>query len=396
MQIGLVGKPSSGKSTFFASATLIDVAIAAYPFTTIEPNKGIGFVRIECIDKELNTQCNPRSGLCHDHIRYVPIELIDVAGLVPGASQGKGMGNQFLDDLRQADVLIHVVDASGSTNEKGEIVAVNTHDPLKDIEFLEEELNTWFYQIIQKNLKKIARMTYESKAKMIDAMSQGLSGIGVTQRQVSRAVDQSKVGEKKLVEWTDDDYKLFSKKIREESKPIIIAANKADKPGALDNIKRIKETHPEIIIFGCSAISELTLRKAAKDGSLEYYAGDKDFKALKELSEQQKQGLEYIRSNVLTKLEGTGIQKILDYAVFEVLKYKAIFPAGIKNLADQYGNVLPDCFLMPPEATALDFAFKLHSDIGNGFIKAMDVRTRQLIGKDTILKNRDAVEIYHK
>ncbi|VVB70708.1 Ribosome-binding ATPase YchF [uncultured archaeon] len=396
MQIGLVGKPSAGKSTFFAAATLMDVAIAAYPFTTIEPNKGIGFVRVECIDKELNTQCNPRSGLCHDHIRYVPIELIDVAGLVPGASQGKGMGNQFLDDLRQADVLIHVVDASGSTNEKGEIVAPGTHDPLKDVEFLEEELNTWFYQIIQKNLKKIARMTYESKAKMIEAMSQGLSGIGVTQRQVARAADYCKLGEKKLVDWTDEDYKNFSKKIREESKPIIIAANKADKPQALENIKRIKEIYPDKIIIGCSAISELTLRKAARDGSLEYYSGNKDFKALKELSEQQKQGLDYIKLNVLAKLDGTGVQKILDYAVFNVLQYKAIFPAGTKNLADQYGNVLPDCFLMPPEATALDFAFKLHSDIGNGFIKAIDVKTRQLIGKDTILKNRDAVEIFHK
>lgn len=396
MQIGLVGKPSSGKSTFFAAATLIDVAIASYPFTTIEPNKGIGFVKVECIDKELNTQCNPRSGLCHDHVRYVPVELIDVAGLVPGASQGKGMGNQFLDDLRQADVLIHVVDASGSTNEKGEIVAPGTHDPLKDVEFLEEELNTWFYQIIQKNLKKLARMNYDSKAKMLDAMSQGLSGIGVTHRQVSKAIDYSNLGEKKILDWTDEDYMNFSKKLREESKPVVIAANKADKPYALENIKRIKEKYSEKIVIACSAISELTLRKAAKDGSLEYYPGQTEFKALKELSDQQKQGLEYIKTNVLTKLEGTGVQKLLDYTVFNVLKYKAIFPAGTKNLADQYGNVLPDCFLMPPEATALDFAFKLHSDIGNGFIKAVDVKTRQLIGKDVVLKNRDAIEIFHK
>ena len=122
MIIGIVGKPSSGKSTFFNAATMLDVAMASYPFTTIEANKGIGFVRVACVDKELATQCNPRTGFCHNHIRYVPVEIIDVAGLVPGAHEGRGMGNQFLSDLSRADILIHIIDASGSTNEKGELV----------------------------------------------------------------------------------------------------------------------------------------------------------------------------------------------------------------------------------------------------------------------------------
>ena len=155
MLIGLVGKPSSGKSSFFSAATLVDVAIASYPFTTIEPNRGIGFVRIDCVDTEFNTQCNPRTGFCKNHVRYVPIELIDVAGLVPGAHEGKGLGNKFLDDLRQADVLIHVVDVSGSTNEKGEMVPVGSHDPAKDIGFLEEEINLWFLGVLQKNWPKM-------------------------------------------------------------------------------------------------------------------------------------------------------------------------------------------------------------------------------------------------
>ena len=88
MLIGVVGKPSAGKSTFFNAATSQDVPMASYPFTTIEANKAIGFVRIDCVDKEFNTQCNPRSGFCHNHIRYGPIELIVLAGLGPGHHGG--------------------------------------------------------------------------------------------------------------------------------------------------------------------------------------------------------------------------------------------------------------------------------------------------------------------
>src|SRR3970040_2190760 len=118
MLIGLVGKPSSGKSTFFKAATLAEVDIAPYPFTTIKPNHGVGYVKVDCIDKEMGVQCQPAHGFCLKGQRFVPVELMDVAGLVPGASEGKGLGNQFLDDLNQADVLIHIIDIAGSTNEK--------------------------------------------------------------------------------------------------------------------------------------------------------------------------------------------------------------------------------------------------------------------------------------
>src|SRR3989339_897152 len=178
MIIGVVGKPSSGKSTFFNAATMLDVPMAAYPFTTIEANKGVGFVRVECVDKEFNVQCNPRTGFCRDHVRYVPVELVDVAGLVPGAHEGKGMGNQFLSDLSRADVLIHVIDASGSTNEKGESVAAGSYDPANDVRFLEEEIDLWFYGIIEKNWPKFGKVPFESKAKLVSAMAQNLSGIG--------------------------------------------------------------------------------------------------------------------------------------------------------------------------------------------------------------------------
>src|SRR3989344_3551960 len=389
MIIGVVGKPSSVKSTFFNAATMQDVPMAAYPFTTIEANKAVGFVRIECADKDFNVQCNPRTGFCHEHVRFVPVELVDVAGLVPGAHEGKGMGNQFLSDLSRADLLIHVVDISGSTNEKGDAVALGSHDPSKDIAFLEEEIDLWFLGILEKNWPKFARMPFESKAKLVAAMAQNLSGVGATEGQIDSCLLELDFTDKKLDTWSEDDKKAFAKKFRERSKPVVIAANKADMPNAKENLERIKKQFPQRIIIPCSGIAELTLKRAAKDGSIDYVQGGKTFDVKKELSEKQKQGLEYIRKQVLETFGTTGVQEVLEVAVFDVLKYIAIFPGGTKGLVDSMGRTMPDCFLMPPNTTSLDFAFKLHTDFGNHFIKAINVKTRQLIGKEHELAHRD-------
>jgi len=396
MQIGVVGKPSSGKSTFFSAATLVDAAIANYPFTTIEPNKGTGFVRVECVEKEFKVKCNPRHGYCSNGTRFVPVELIDVAGLVPDAHLGKGKGNAFLDDLRQANVLIHVVDASGSTNEKGEPVAAGSHDPCKDVEFLEREIDLWFFGIIEKNWPKLSKMSTESKTKLVSAMAQTLSGIGGNEKTIEETMQKSGLLEKKLVQWEEADRMAFAKKLREISKPIVIAANKIDIPSAEENLKRLKETFPDKTIIGCSGFAELALKKAAKEGFLEYEAGSKEFKKAKELNEKQEKLLEMVNEKVLKKFGGTGVQDVLDKTVFDALGYIAVFPAGSKKLADSEGNILPDCILMPKDSTALDFAFKLHTDMGNGFIRAIDVKKSLMIGKEHLLKHRDAVEIIFK
>ncbi|MBI5046137.1 50S ribosome-binding GTPase [Candidatus Micrarchaeota archaeon] len=157
MLIGLVGKPSSGKSTCFQALTSVPVERSSRPFTTIKPNRAIAYVEVECVDKEFETQCDPRSGYCVNARRFVPVELLDVAGLVPGAHEGKGLGNKFLDDLRQADVLVHVVDASGSTNEVGESVAKGSYDPCNDVRFLEQELEYWIEGILDNNWNKLQR-----------------------------------------------------------------------------------------------------------------------------------------------------------------------------------------------------------------------------------------------
>lgn len=393
MLVGIVGKPSAGKSTFFAAATLIDVARAAYPFTTIEPNRGVGFVRIACVDKEFNTQCNPRSGYCIQHTRFVPVELLDVAGLVPGAHEGKGLGNKFLDDLRVADVLIHVVDASGGTNEKGEQVPMGSHDPVLDVRFLEEELELWMLGILQNNWAKFARQPITGKQQLVDTIAKGLSGLGLTNTHVDAGLSKSQLTEKKLNEWSPEDQRKFIRVLRVISKPIVIAANKCDLPSAKQNMERLQKEFPHLKIIPCAAEAELTLRKAAKGELIDYVPGQTDFAMKKDLNEAQKNALTYIRDKVLVPLNGTGVQRVLDETVWNVLQYVAIFPGGTKGLTDSQGRTLPDCFLMPPHSTTLDFAFRLHTDFGKNFIKAIDVKTKMLLGKDHVLKNRDVIEI---
>jgi len=394
MLIGLVGKPSVGKSTFFKAATLAEVEIAAYPFTTIKANHGVGYVKIDCIDKEFNTQCNPNHGFCINHKRFVPIELMDVAGLVEGASEGKGLGNQFLDDLRQADAFIHIVDASGMTDLEGKQISDPSHNPCEDVEMLEKELNLWFYNIFMKVWKTFSRKTEMEHLKFSEAVAKQFSGLRVTEDNVKDVLRKLKLPERPSL-WKEEQVMEFASALRRASKPTIIAANKCDFPSAKENIKKLENAYPEFLIYPCSADSELALRQAAKSGLIEYVPGEEDFKILK-ANEEQKSALEKIRKNVLEEYKGTGVQEILNLAVFDLLKYIAIFPAGANKLADSKGNVLPDCFLLPGGSTALDFAFYLHTDFGNNFIKAIDARSKQARGKEYVLKNRDAMEIVTK
>lgn len=393
MLVGIVGKPSCGKSTFFSALTLIDVPTASYPFTTIEANKGVGFVKAECAEKFFDVECNPRHGYCIEGNRFIPVELIDVAGLVPGAHEGKGLGNKFLDDLRKADVLIHVVDASGSTDAEGKALPLGSHDPVKDILFLEEEIDLWFFSILKNNWNKFSKHPADSKRKVIDLFAQGLSGLGMKDWHIDKALNELNLIEKKLRDWNEEEIKNFAVKLREISKPIVIAANKIDLSSSEENIKRMKEKFPEKKIIPCSSESELALKKAAKQGAIKYIPGENDFRILKELNEKQKSGLELIKEKVLKELNGTGVQKTLNKAVFEELGYIVIFPGGVNKLADSEGNILPDAFLLPKGSTALDFAFKLHTDIGNNFVKAVNVKTKKLVGKDYVLENGDVIEI---
>ena len=394
MKIGIVGAPNRGKSTFFKSATLADVEIADRPFVTIKPNTGIAYVKVDCADSFFNTQCNPRFGFWLNHKRFVPIELIDVAGLIPGSHEGKGLGNAFLGDLREADALIQVIDISGSVNELGEKVEPFSYNPSKDIEFLDYELNMWYYQILKKGWDKFARQVKQEKAPIIKALHKQLSGLKVTEYHVEGSIKNLKLNIDNPEGWTDKDLMNLATELRHKSKPTIIAANKIDIEGSEKNLERIQREFPNYKIIPCSADSELALRESLKKEFIKYIPGSNSFEIISNnLNEKQINALKFIKKEVLNKYGNTGVQDLLDSSIFTLLEYIAVFPGGMHNLKDKDGKTLPDCLLLPLGSTALDFAFKIHTDIGNNFIKAFDVKKRIVVGKEHILKNLDVIEI---
>ena len=393
MLLGVIGKPAVGKSMFFNAATLADAEVAPHPFTTIKPNHAVGYVKVSCPAENLyKKKCDPREGYCLDGVRFVPVELLDVAGLVPGAHAGKGLGNQFLSDLGTADLLLHIVDASGSTNEKGEEVEEGSHDVTEDVKFLEEEIDLWFFSIIQKTWTELSKKLRLEKGDVTKALSEQFSGLKITEEQVEEAIKEVGVDVEKVGEWSEESLKSLCKSMRQQSKPIIIVANKMDKKTSGKNVEKLKKKFPKSLVVPCSAESEYALKMAAKSELIDYIPGEKSFSIKGELSEEQKEGLESV-TKLLKEYGSTGVQDALDKAVFKFLKYIAIFPGGVSKLEDSQGNVLPDCFLLPPGSTALDFAFKIHSDIGENFIKAMDVKNKRVVGKEHKLKHEDIVEI---
>lgn len=391
MLIGLIGKPSVGKSTFFKACTLADVLIAAYPFATIKPNHGIAYVKIDCIDKDFGVKCNPHKGYCVNGNRFVPIDLMDVAGLVEGASEGKGLGNEFLSDLSAADAFIHIVDISGETDAGGK--ETKGYNPIQDVAMLENELDLWYLQILNKAWKNFARIIQNTKQELHKAIANQFSGLKVNEDDVKRILVKGKFNMEKPSEWSDEDLRRFSHELRHLTKPMIIAANKCDRPDSQENLKKLKEKYKDIMIVACSADSELALRQAHNAGLIEYIPGEKDFKIIKDLNEKQKQALNAIKENVLDVYGSTGVQEVLNVVVFNLLKYIAVFPAGAHKLADSKGNILPDCFLLKEGSTALDFAATVHSDLAKNFIRAINAKTKMTVGKEHVVKHREGYEI---
>ncbi len=394
MLIGVVGVTNKGKSTFFKAATLAEVEIANRPFVTIKPSHGIGFVKVNCPETDFNVKCSPKNGYCTDGKRFVPIDLLDVAGLIRGAHKGAGLGLQFLDDLRQADALIEVIDVSGSTNDKGEPAQQGTYDPMEDIKVLEEEIDMWFFGLVKKDWEKSAKQIQQEKLEVIKTLAKQFSGLKVTEEMVEDTIKELDLY-KNITTWTEEDLKKLALTLKKRSKPMIIAANKIDMPGAKENFERIKKEFKDYEIIPCSAEAELALREAAKKGLIKYIPGENSFQVLKEkeLNEQQKKALEFIKKNVLEVYGSTGVQDVLDKAVFKLLNYIPVYPVANSKLGDKDGNRLPDCFIVPEGTTALEFAYKIHTDIGKNFVKAVNLRTKQVIGKDSKLKNSDVIEI---
>ena len=388
MQIGLLGKANVGKSTFFSAATETTVASGNFPFTTIEPNIGVAYVTAECACKHFEIEHN--NDLCKKGIRYIPVKIIDIAGLVPGAHEGKGLGNQFLDDARQAEILIHVVDIAGTTDIQGQPVSVGTHNPLEDVKFVQDEFDQWFIDILKREWDKITREIDQKRAKLTDGIAKRFSGLGVKDYQVQEVLQKLSLISKNPKEWSDSDIETFVKDLRKNTKPMIIAANKADLCKDLDIINEISE-----VVVPCSAETELLLRKAAKAGIINYFPGQEGFtiNEEKEILPPQKKALDLVTS-VFKKIPSTGIQKILNSAVFDSLNFIVVYPVEDETkLTNKDGVVLPDTKLLPKDSTAKDLAILIHADIAKGFLHAIDCKTKQRISGDQKLKNGDVIKI---
>ena len=376
MIIGLIGKPNAGKSTFFKAATLRDVKISDVPFTTIEPNVGIGFVITDCVCKEFKVECNPRYGKCVKGKRFIPIKLMDVAGLVKDAHKGKGLGNKFLDDLRQADGLIHVVDFSGLTDENGN--PTQNYDPENDLIALENEFDLWFEGIVKRAIEKFEKDRNPNKPKIDEYLYLQLSGLSIPKSKIEEAL--RKVDYKNTFE--------FSKYLRKISKPILIAANKMDLKESQANFERLKDKYE---LIPTSAEYELVL-KTAHERSYIYYLPGNGFEVVKPLDEIQQKVLNRI-SEFIKKYGSTGVQLCLNKLVFERLQMIVVYPVATQKLTDSEGNVLPDAFLVKKGTTLKEFAFKIHSEIGEKFICGIDMRTKKKLGADYELKHNDVVQI---
>ena len=385
MKVGLVGKPNAGKSTFFTAVTSASAQIGDYPFTTIEKNVGIAYVRKPCPSKELDVEPNPNNSLSLNGIRYIPVEVIDVAGLVPDAHKGKGMGNKFLDDLRQADVLIQVVDSSGNTDLEGN--STEGADPIEEINFLKNEICQWIGEITMRTWSRSARAV-EAGEKIENFLSERLAGLKFSREHVITALRKASIS-KPIMGWGAEEGIIIAELLQNIAKPIVIAANKAD-ISSEQNLKNLSKKGAIIT----AADYELALKKASEVNLIDYNAGDSDFDISSDkLTSGQRDALQKIR-DFLKSNGSTGVQKCIEKAVLEKLDLIAVYPVEDEtHFTDGQGRVLPDAHLLPRDSSALDLAYKVHTDIGDNFIRAIDCRSKRIVGKDYVLQDGDIIKI---
>jgi hypothetical protein len=395
LKIGIIGKTNTGKTTFFNAATLQSAEVSTYPFTTKKPNLGQAQVKTICVCKELGVKDNPRNSTCLDGARFIPVQLIDLPGLIRGSWQGKGLGTQFLSVASQADALIHIADASGSVDVDGKITKPGMGNPIADIYDIEEEVVRWFAKSIEKTLSKAKKPT--KKGLDLDrVVAQDLAGMKITPTHISRALEATKLDAKDLGQWKREDVWEFAKSIREISKPTLIVANKMDLAPGEKNYERLIKEFGQAFVIPASSDAELALRRAEQAGYIEYVPGEEEFKVKQpeKLTLDQREALTYVEQRVFSRWIRTGVQFALNTTVFKLLGMNVVYPVEDEDkFSDRKGNVLPDAFLIPYNASVSDLAAEIHTDLAKSMIYAVDARTKIHLPTDYMLKDRDVLKI---
>ncbi len=394
IRIGLIGKTNTGKTTFFNAATKSNEEISNYPFTTKKPNFASGQVQTLCVCRELHVTDKPRNSTCIDGWRFVPVEIIDLPGLIKGAWAGRGLGTQFLNVVAEADALLHIVDASGSVDEEGKITRPGMGNPVIDVYDIEEEMILWFKVAIDRALVRLRKRTIK---KTVDIpLSKELAGIGVRRVHVTKALEEAGLAEKSPKDWKDEDARLFAEKLRAISKPTVIIANKMDLAEAEKNFERLRTEFKSQLVIPVSSEAELALRRAEEKGFIKYVPGQEAFRVLDEsrLTKDQAWALAYVEQRVFTKLMRTGVQFAINSCVFKLLGLNAVYPVeDPKTFADRKGNVLPDTFLIPNAQTTKDLAKAIHTDLANRMLYAIDARSGLRLPTDYTIRDRDVISI---
>ncbi|HLC48675.1 MAG TPA: YchF-related putative GTPase [Candidatus Norongarragalinales archaeon] len=387
MLIAIIGAPNKGKSTLFNALTLGNAAVANYPFTTIDPNKGVAYCSKECPHVRLGRQCDPNNSKCENGIRKIPINILDVAGLVEGASEGKGMGNQFLSDVAAADCAILVADVSGGSDDAGNICPPGTHDPINDVLLIESELDFWYAEVLKRNAQK-------AKGKKFEDFAALLSGLRISIEDLRHGAMDLELGEEKFWEWSKAECGELAQIIRKKTKPIAIAANKIDSEFGQKNVAALRERFSAYPVFPVAADSELALRKASQKGLIKYVGKSFELMVGQSAPEPILNALSKIRHTVIDKFGSTGVQELVDYCAFSLLDQIVVYPVEDEmHFSNHFGKVLPDAILLKRGSKAGDMAGKIHSDLATHMLYAVDAEKKMRISKDTELHDGQIVKI---
>lgn len=370
--IALVGKPSAGKSTTLNSLTDANAKVGAFPFTTIDPNKATGYLEVDCACARFGKQalCKPNYGYCRDGKRGVPIMLLDVAGLVPNAHLGKGLGNKFLGDLTEADCLIHIVDVSGTTNAEGK--ATRGYDPLHDIEWLQDEIFKWILGNLMERWGSVVRKHTATKATTLETLRQQLGGYSANKQLIGKALDLLP-GLAPLQDWDNETIEKVVKSFMQVKFPTVLSLNKMDHPDSDKNVSKIILKYPELKSVLTSSITEVFLRKLANQQYIKYDLGTEFVDTiddlgpeskLKPLDDKLRNRIENIKDLVLYRFGSTGVVQLLQAAA-DVLGLIPVFPVrSIYNFTGSSGEyVFRDCVLVKKGTPVISVARKIMGDV---------------------------------